>query len=59
MCYPDALISVVVQISYESTTALNVPVVKQWLEARNFGFKKKRKCTIRVSKNKGADQLCS
>ena len=32
----------------------------RWLEFRNFGFRKKRACTIYVnSKNKGADQLCN
>ena len=29
----------------------------RWLEAGNFVFRKKRYCTIQVTKNKGADQL--
>ena len=29
----------------------------RWLEACNFGLRKKRECTIYVAKNKGADQL--
>ena len=30
---------------------------RRWLETCNFGFRKKRDCTIRVAKNKAADQL--
>ena len=32
---------------------------RRWLEAGNFGFKKKRKYTTRVAKKKGVDQLRS
>ena len=30
---------------------------RRWLEAWNFGFRKKRKCTIQVAKNKGPAKL--
>ena len=30
---------------------------RRWIETRNFGFRKKRNCSIRAAKNKGAGQL--
>ena len=30
---------------------------RRWLQAENFGFRRKRYCTICEAKNKGADQL--